>query len=100
MACELAGTQKHFGHPLPGVLALTVGVPAVVGKDAVFAFGAFSKVVALADLFATVCMCCSVDSGDVRLDWGTQLCCDWQSVMKGQLRLLLVPPDGLLPMIM
>ena len=52
------------------MLALTLGVPAVMGKDAVFAFGAFSKVVALADLFATGCMCCSVNSGGVGLDSG------------------------------
>ena len=65
------------------MVALTVGVPAGMGKDAVFAFGTSAKIEAFADFFAAGSVCCSVNSGGVRLDWWIQTCCDWHSVTKG-----------------
>ena len=54
-----------------------------MGKDAVFAFGTSAKIEAFADFFAAGSVCCSVNSGGVRLNWWTQMCCDWHFVTKG-----------------
>ena len=50
------------------LVALTVGVPAGKGKDAVFTFGTSAKVEVLAGFFATGSVCCFVNSGGIRLD--------------------------------
>ena len=80
---------------LDTLVALTVGVPAGMGKDEVFAFGTSAKIEALADFIPAGSVCCSVNNGGVRLDWWTQRTA--MGTLSQNERLLLVPPDGLFP---
>ena len=85
MSYELAGAQyRYIGAPPARVVTLAGGVPTDVGEDAVVTFSTFAEVKAFADFFATGSMRCSVNSGSVWLNWGTQVCCDWFSLTKGQ----------------
>ena len=73
-----------FWALLARVVALTVGVPAVMCKDAIFTSGAFTEVEAFTELFAAGHACCSVTGEGIVFDWWAQTCCDWCSVTKGQ----------------
>ena len=66
------------------MVALTVGVPAVMSKDAIFAAGGFTEVEAFADLFTAGHAWCSVTGEGIVFDQWAQASCDWCSLTKGQ----------------